>query len=519
MTSTTPVRVRFAPSPSGYLHTGGARTALFNWLWARKTGGQFVLRVEDTDENRSTAESTHAILESLLWLGIDWDEGPDPDPARFGESVGPHGPYFQSMRADRHRTLVMQLVEQGKAYFDPAEAEEWVDEHGKKKLFGPRRDIAIEEQRKLREDGRAMPVRFKCPHDVTVEWNDIIRGPVSFQSGDIGDFVILKSNGSPLYNFAVTCDDADMRISHVLRGEDHISNTPKQLLLYRALGLDAPVFGHVPLIVGMDRARLSKRHGATRCEAYREEGYLPDAMVNFLALIGWAPKDNHELFTSRTQLIEYFNPHDIVKSAGAFNTDKLDHFNGLYIRGMSPDEFFAALRPFVPQKWIDYRGDEYAKSVCVLYQEKLVKFADIVDNAWYFFEAPIEVESTVAVASVPPSDGRKDASATDVSPTGAYNPAAVDKLLLNNADAPTALGQLYAQFDAVSSWDAQALEATVDAFCEGSGLGRGKVMQPWRVALTGDKMSPGFYDVLVVLGKDEVLSRAKPWVERLKNED
>jgi glutamyl-tRNA synthetase len=409
------------------------------------------------------------------------------------------------MRAERHRTLVMQLVEEGKAYFDPATAEEWTDEHGKKYLFGVHRDISIDEQHRLRGEGRAMPVRFKCPRDLTVEWNDIIRGPVSFQSADIGDFVILKSNGNPLYNFAVTCDDNDMRISHVLRGEDHISNTPKQLLLYRALGWEPPTFGHVPLIVGMDRARLSKRHGATRTEAYREEGYLPEAMVNFLALIGWAPKDNRELFESRSQLIEYFNPYDIVKSAGAFNTEKVDYFNGLYIRGMSGDEFFAALRPFIPEKWLEYCGEEYAKSVCVLYQEKLAKLSEIVENAWYFFEAPVVGEPLTASAE----------GDTNAPPTGFYNPAAVDKLLLNNADAPTALSGLLPLFES-ADWDATALESIVDAFCESSGLGRGKVMQPWRVALTGDKMSPGFYDVLVILGKDEVLRRAKPWAQRLK---
>jgi glutamyl-tRNA synthetase len=492
MQSNRPVRVRFAPSPTGYLHTGGARTALFNWLWARKTGGTFVLRVEDTDENRSTEASTRAIFEGLLWLGIDWDEGPVPDPARFGESMGPHGPYFQSMRAERHRILAAKLVEEGKAYYDPAEADEWTDEHGKKLLFGKHRDISIEEQRRLRESGRPMPIRFKCPHDVTIEWNDIVRGPVSFKSAEMGDFVIVKSNGNPLYNFAVVCDDADMQISHVLRGEDHISNTPKQLLLYRALGLEPPEFGHVPLIVGMDRARLSKRHGATRVEAYREEGYLSEAMVNFLVLIGWAPKDNTELFESRTQLIEYFDPFSIVKSAGAFNTDKLDHFNGLYLRRMSPDEFFAALRPFIPDAWIEQRGADYARDVCALYQDKLVKLTEIVDNAWYFFQDP-----------------REDSE-------HGYNPASVDKLLLNNSDAPNVLAELYARFNAQDDWSAAALEQTVDAFCEESGLGKGKVMQPWRVALTGDKVSPGFYDLLAVLGQETVLRRAQPWVEKLK---
>jgi glutamyl/glutaminyl-tRNA synthetase len=292
----------------------------------------------------------------------------------------------------------------------------------------------------------------------------------------------------------------------------------------------------VPLIVGMDRARLSKRHGATRTEAYRDEGYLPEAMVNFLALIGWAPKDNHELFESSTQLIEYFNPRDIVKSAGAFNTEKLDHFNGLYIRNMSSDEFLAALRPFIPPKWLE-RGEDYVKSVVVLYQEKLVKLSEIAENAWYFFEEPVDhslrasaqrpgagSDEVLAVAptgsdmdgSAGGSDGPSDAQQSEEHHFG-YNPASVDKLLLNNADAPKVLGELYARFEALPDWTPEALEQCVDAFCEETGLGKGKVMQPWRVALTGDKVSPGFYDLLAVLGKETTLRRAKPWVEQLSS--
>ncbi|MBN2082955.1 glutamate--tRNA ligase [bacterium] len=484
------IRVRFAPSPTGYLHTGGARTALFNWLWAKQSGGQFILRIEDTDELRSTEESTRKILDGLRWLGLDWDEGPDADPARFGESIGDCGPYFQSKRAERHLELVKQLLAEGQAFYCPATAEEMTDADGKKKNLSPYRDLSPEEQQaRLAAAGGQLPIRFKCPLGKEVAWDDVVRGRVSFKSDEIGDFIFVKSNGLPLYNFAVTCDDADMRITHVLRGEDHISNTPKQIMLYRALGLTPPLFGHAPLIVGMDGARLSKRHGATQVGAYREMGILPEAMVNFLLLIGWAPKDNKELFT-RQEMLDYFNPADINKAAGAFNPEKLHHFNGLYIRSLAPAELLARLKPFMPAEWLEFRGEEYAGRVVALYQEKLTFLNEIEGNAWYFFRDPQETD---------------------------YNEATVAKFLTSNDEAGPILGDLFAEFSALSEdeWDEQHLAPPVDALCERLGLGKGKVMQPWRVALTGDKISPGFFDLLVVLGRETVLGRVKPWINRL----
>jgi len=543
------VRVRFAPSPSGYLHTGSARTALFNWLWAQQAkragsagGGAdgpvrhsdawqqapvpadsnaqagtpaptrgtlpsaFILRVEDTNENRSTEASMRAILDSLHWLGLRWDEGPDPEPARFGQNIGPCGSYFQSERAARHAEVLAQLLAAGQAFYCPATTEQMTAPDGKKLLFSPYRDLtSAQQQEKLAAAQAAglpgLPVRLKCPRGVELAWDDIVRGAISFQSDEIGDIIIARSNGQVLYNFAVTCDDNDMQITHVLRGEDHISNTPKQLLLYDALGWPRPVFGHVPLIVGMDRARLSKRHGATKVEAYRELGVLPEALFNFLLLIGWAPSGNNaelankELF-SVEEAIEAFDPRGIGRSAGAFNTEKLEYFNGLYIRALAPDAFFAALRPFLPADWLAYRGAEYARQACLLFQEKLTLLSEIEQNAWYFFRDP----------SPPDAPGETD-----------YNLDSVEKFLVGNHDAPRIIGGLYPLFEALSEadWTHERLESIVDGFCEASGLGKGKVMQPWRVALTGDKMSPGFYELLCVLGREVVLRRSAPWHAKL----
>ncbi len=481
------LRVRFAPSPSGYLHTGGARTALFNYLWAKGQGGSFILRVEDTDEERSTEESMRAIISGLQWLGLDWDEGPDP--GEFGASIGPHAPYYQSMRRPLHQQYMQRLWDEDKVFYCPATAEEMTGSDGIKLLFSPYRDISREEQQKRLADGQVMPVRFRCPRDVDVRWEDAVRGEVKISSNEVGDFVLFKGNGAPLYNFVVVCDDIDMQITNVLRGEDHISNTPKQILLHRALGQEPPMFGHVPLIVGMDRQRLSKRHGATAVDAYEEMGVLPEAMVNFLALIGWAPGDDREKMTL-AELKTAFDPTRCTKSAGAFNQDKLKHYNELYIRELSADELTERLRPFVPPIWFEHRGEDYARRVFVLQQEKISYLTEMEQNTWYFFRDPLEEDS---------------------------NEKNVAKFLTGNADAKKVLGEIHDAMESLSDeqWAEERLTLIVEAFVESSGLGRGKVMQPWRVALTGDSISPGFYDLVVTLGRDTVLRRVEEWLKKL----
>jgi glutamyl-tRNA synthetase len=299
-----------------------------------------------------------------------------------------------------------------------------------------------------------------------------------------------------------------MEINLVLRGEDHISNSPKQILLYRALGLEPPRFGHAPLIVGMDRARLSKRHGATKVGAYREMGVLPEAMCNFLALIGWAPSGhseaaNQEIFT-RDELVKYFNPGEIGKAAGAFNMEKLENMNAQYIRSLSPAEFYARVRPFLSPNWLEEYGAEYTQRALALFQDKLTFLSQAQENAWYFFMRPRLEE--------PQADAEGN-----VSYVGYYNPKTVEKFLTGNDAAKGVLVNLMSKLEQVPAgdWDEGHLGPLVDAACEDLGLGKGKVMQPWRVALTGDKISPGFYDLVGVLGKDETLARVKPWVERL----
>jgi glutamyl-tRNA synthetase len=460
---------------------------LFNYLWAKGQGGSFILRIEDTDEERSTAESTQAILDGLKWLGMDWDEGPDPQ--KFGESIGPHAPYYQSMRRPRHREFLTRLWDSGKVFYCPATPEEMTGADGKKLLFSPYHDITREEQEQRLADGQTMPVRFRCPRDEEVAWDDAVRSEVKFSSNEVGDFVLFKGNGQPLYNFVVVCDDIDMEITNVLRGEDHISNTPKQILLHRALGQEPPQFGHVPLIVGMDRQRLSKRHGATAVDAYEGMGVLPEAMVNFLALIGWAPGDDREMMTLE-ELKAAFDPTRCTKSAGAFNPDKLKFFNELYIRALSPAELAERLRPFVPPLWFEHRGEEYAQRVFVLQQEKIAYLTEMEANAWYFFRDPQEEDR---------------------------NEKNVAKFLTDNADAKRVLGEIHAGMEALGEeqWTEEHITPIVEAFVETSGLGRGKVMQPWRVALTGDSISPGFYDLVVTLGKDTVLRRVEEWLGKL----
>ncbi|MGH7403895.1 MAG: glutamate--tRNA ligase, partial [Candidatus Rokuibacteriota bacterium] len=330
----TPIRVRFAPSPTGFLHVGGARTALFNWLWARHTGGSMVLRVEDTDRERSTQEMIEGILDGLAWLGIDWDEGP----------------YYQSRLQERHQAAAMELLEAGHAYACFCTPEELAAEReasiARKESYvysGRCRGIDPETSRARRAAGEPHTVRFRVPAGETA-WDDVVHGPTRFANETIGDFIILRSDGAPVYNLAVTVDDRDMAITHVIRGDDHISNTPKQILLYRALGAPVPVFGHVPLILGPDKRKLSKRHGAVAATAYRDLGYLPDAFVNFLALLGWSPGDDREVL-DRRELVELFTLDRITGKSAIFDVQKLEWLNGQHLSRMRGEELAGLARP------------------------------------------------------------------------------------------------------------------------------------------------------------------------------
>src|SRR5918992_1824432 len=341
-----PIRVRFAPSPTGYLHVGGARTALFNWLLARRHGGTFVLRIEDTDVERSSEEMVTGILDGLRWLGLDWDEGPAVG--------GPHAPYFQSERLERYRALASRLVEDGHAYYCYCSAEALQKKRDDAQARGGSTQydrtcltLAPEDIARLEATGAARAIRFKVPPGHT-QFLDFVHGPIDFDNANIEDFVILRSDTYPTYHLSVVADDVDMGITYVVRGDDHISNTPKHVLLFNAFDQAAPRFAHVPLILGADKKRLSKRHGATSVMEYKRLGYLPDAMVNFLALLGWSPGDDRELM-SRDELIAAFTLDGISGGNAVFNTEKLDWMNGQYIARMPVDDLARAVAPFLAE--------------------------------------------------------------------------------------------------------------------------------------------------------------------------
>ncbi|NLM40644.1 MAG: glutamate--tRNA ligase, partial [Firmicutes bacterium] len=382
------VRVRFAPSPTGFLHVGGARTALYNWLFARKHGGSFVLRIEDTDLARSTDESVQGILEGMRFLGLDWDEGPGVG--------GSFGPYFQTERIDLYEEYAQKLVEKGRAYecfCTPEELDEQrrIQREQKLDMHYDGRCLRLTEAEKetYRAEGRKPVLRFLSVKEGELEFPDIVRGSVKFPNSQVDDFVIMKSDGVPTYNFAVVIDDALMEITHVIRGEDHIPNTPKQIQLYEALGFEVPRFAHIPMILGSDKTRLSKRHGATSVTQFAEEGYLPDAMVNYLALLGWGYDDSQTLF-SREELIEKFSLERVSKNAAVFDFQKLQWMNGVYIRELSLDEFYKRALPYLQQAGLvpeEMTADveEKARKVLSEMQSRVKLVSEVVEMSRYFF--------------------------------------------------------------------------------------------------------------------------------------
>jgi glutamyl-tRNA synthetase len=473
------VRVRFAPSPTGYLHVGGARTALFNWLFARHHGGVFVLRIEDTDVERSSAEMVEGILDGLRWLGLDWDEGP-----KVG---GPLGPYFQSERIDRHVAMANRLVESGHAYYCycPPEALTarraaaepqsggWQYDHTCSRLS------AAEISRRERE---RMPraVRFRVPEGV-MRFEDLIHGPIEFDGANIEDFVLLRSDGHPTYQLSVVSDDVEMRITHVVRGDDHISNTPKQLLMYQALGVPVPQFAHVPLILGPDKKRLSKRHGATSVIDYARQGYLPEAMVNFLGLLGWSPRTDQEVFT-RDGLVSEFGLEGIGGGNAVFNLEKLEWFSQQHLLRMAPDELARRLRPSFETAglWDDaYLGDRHAWffSVLELLKPRARRLPDFAEQGRFFFVDAVE-----------------------------YDEAAFEKHLLADGLVEH-LRALSSAFGELPVFDAGSAEEALRSVAAERGVKAATLIHAVRVALTGKAVSPGLFDVLALVGRDKTRAR------------
>jgi len=482
------VRVRFAPSPTGYLHVGGARTALYNWLFARQQGGTFVLRIEDTDLARSTEESVRGILEGMKFLGLDWDEGP--------EVGGNYGPYFQTERLGLYREYAQQLMDAGRAYecfCTPEELEEQRRVQREQKLDlhydGRCRHLTEEQKQAYRAEGRVPVIRFVAETEGQTVIPDLIRGPVVFPNNQVDDFVIIKSDGVPTYNFAVVIDDALMEITHVIRGEDHIPNTPKQIQLYKALGFPIPAFAHIPMILGSDKTRLSKRHGATSVTQFRDEGYLPDAMVNYLALLGWGYDDSQTLF-SRAELIEKFSLERVSKNPAVFDFQKLQWMNGVYIRELSLDEFYEKTLPYLHNAGLvpgEPSAEQKQMIMAVLkeMQSRIKLLSEVVEMSRYFFTEDFQ-----------------------------YNEDAARKILLKG-EGKTVLEHLRQALSQVQEFNHAELEPVFNGAVESLGLKLGKVIQPLRVAVTGTNVSPGIYEVLEIVGKERTLARidrALAWI-------
>ncbi len=489
--------MRFAPSPTGYLHVGGARTALFNWLFARHHGGVFVLRVEDTDLTRNRPEYTKAIYDGLRWLELDWDEGPDRG--------GPHAPYLQSERADRHLEIARQLVERGLAYecfcensaantISPNETDD--PENGARdgkitgdpNVPGERQgarnpcscaSLSMSERAARRED-KLPAIRFRVPQGRDFVVQDLIRGKVTFPGETVGDFVIVTGDGRALYNLAATVDDNDMAITHVIRGEEHLANTPKQQLIYEAMGWKAPQFAHIPIILNAQRRKLSKRDGATSLNEYQAMGYLPDAVVNFLALLGWSPGGNRE-FLRRDELVASFDLDRVVKHPAIFDTAKLGWLNKEYIKAMPPGELATRIATLINTGRVggDWKiAPDQLEKVATLLHDRVKTVVEVLELGSYFFtEGPIQ-------------------------PT--------EEAIAKYCAKPEALAHLHDVREALvqaNAFDASGIERAIRDLAATKGIKPSEYIHPLRVAVTGQSVSPGIFEVCAILGRDVVLQR------------
>ena len=453
------VRTRFPPSPTGFLHIGGARTALFNWLFTRHHRGKFILRIEDTDIARSTEEALKAILDSMQWLGLDWDEGP----------------FFQSKRLAIYQEHVDRLLSEGKAYRCYCPSEELEE----------KRKRALEERKKPKYDGKCRnlsppypdgpyAVRFKCPQEGQTVVEDLVKGRVVFENAELDDLIIQRSDGMPTYNFAVVVDDGTMGITHVIRGDDHVNNTPRQILLFRALGYPLPYFAHVPMILGPDRTRLSKRHGAESVMAYKEMGYLPEGLLNYLVRLGWSYGDQ-EIF-SIGELIEKFSLENVGKSAGIFNPEKLRSINGDHIKGREPSKLAPLLLPFIKVKGYEIGEGEKLNKIISNLKARSKTLVEMADQAEFFFKEEIEYEEEAAKKFL--------------------RPEVID-----------IFEDLIEGFKGMKTVSEAEVESLFRGIAQRREIKLVKVAQPVRVALTGRTVSPGLFEVIDILGKGQTIRR------------
>lgn len=487
------LRVRFAPSPTGYLHIGGARTALFNYLYARHNGGKFVLRIEDTDIERVIEDSTEKIMQSLRWLGLDWDEGPIVG--------GPAGPYQQSLRQDLYRRYASLLLDRGlayKCYCTPEELEaEREKARAQKKAprySGRCRNLSLEEQQELESKGRKYAIRLKTPDQGITVVDDMIHGEVSFQNEEIADFIIMKSDGFPTYNFACVVDDWLMGISHVIRADEHLSNTPRQIMIYRALSAPVPKFAHVPMILAPDRSKLSKRHGAQTVEEFMEKGYLPEAIVNYIVLLGWTPPDATKEFMTLEEMIELFDLKRVSNTPAVYDVQKLTWMNGQYIKARDPEVLVSEYIPFAARRGLGtveelQQKKEWLTKVVISLQERAKTLEEMAEMSAFYFEPPKTYdEKGVAKFFLKPN---------------------VSELLEKGA-------QVLAQ---VEEWNEENCETAYRDLIAKEGIKSGELIHPTRLALTGKTVGPGLFEIMDVLGKDETISRlhsAAEYIRKLK---
>ncbi|MDP9249812.1 MAG: glutamate--tRNA ligase [Chloroflexota bacterium] len=486
----TAVRVRMAPSPTGPLHIGTARTSLYNYLFARHVGGTYVLRVEDTDVARGTAEWERDIIDNLHWLGISWDEGPQ---AAGGEDIGPYAPYRQSQRMELYAGEAARLLESGDAYhcWCTHEELEGVRREQERNHEPPRYNgrclrLTDADRAAFAAEGRTPAVRFRVPAE-TIRFDDLIRGAVEFDNGLLGDFVIVRGDGMPLYHFVVVVDDQAMAITHVVRGEDHLSNTPKHIALLRALGYREPRFGHIPLILNPDRSKMSKRKSQTAITAYHEQGYLPEAMVNFLAFLGWSPGTEEEIFTL-AELVERFDIGEVHKAGAVFDQDRLDYLNGVYIRALTDAQLALRLRPYLPQAL----DDQSLLRLAPLLKERLVRLADATELAAFLTESDAQIAALYEPELLVP----KGRSAEETR-----------EALTSSRDTLAAVAE--------PDFAAEELESLCRAAAEAHGWKAGDFFRPIRVAVTGRVVSPPLFGSMELLGRDRTLARIELAIERL----
>jgi glutamyl-tRNA synthetase len=464
----SPVIVRMPPSPTGLFHVGSARTALYNWLFARHHRGKFILRIEDTDQERCLPEAVDSILEALTWLGLCWDEGP----------------YFQSQRLPLYQQAARELLEKGFAYpcyctpEELAERRQQMQAAGRPPKYDGRcRRLSEKQKADFIAEGRTPALRFPTPQEGATIFADHIRGAVEFENSLLDDFVIQRSNGSPTYLLANVVDDAAMGVTHIIRGEDLISGTPRQILLYQALGKLLPEFAHLPLLLGPDRSKLSKRHGALPVMAYRDQGYLPEAMINFLALLGWSPGDNKEIFTL-PELVEAFSLPGVGKSGAIFDVEKLKWMNGNYLRSLSLEELTAKARPFMPLAEVEEIDDCYLARVMALEQERAKTLAELPELTSFFFTEAYEIEEKAAAKWLTP-------------------------------DSRTLLAEFAARLEKLEDFCRDSIEKPLRELAEEKGLKASALIHPTRVALSGRTAGPGLFEMMEVLGKARVIARLR----------